>query len=182
LEPVEVLKRYSMSYRLSTAIRIGDAAAAVLLKVRSFPDQRLDASEDWSDLGHVGVEPMLLALSMELALKAWFVFDYDDPNVKRTHNLTKLFDALKQESRQKLDEEFNRSVAPVHPSVGIFGNGISGVLQQHRNAFTDWRYLHEPKRSMMFDQSAFEATLEMVLVEFRKRYRSEPVKPRLRSR
>lgn len=30
---------------------------------------------------------------------------------------------------------------------------------------------------MMFDQGAFEATLEMVLREFEKRYRVERVKP-----
>ena len=69
-----------MSARLSTAIRIGDAARAILRKTKSFPDQHFKEIEDWADHEHVGVEPMLLALSMELALKAWFVFDYDDPN------------------------------------------------------------------------------------------------------
>ena len=39
------------------------------------------------------------------------------------------------------------------------------------------RYLYEAKKSIMFDQSAFEATLEMVLREFRKRYRIQKVKP-----
>jgi len=120
---------------------------------------------------------MLLALSMELALKAWFVFDYDDPNVVKSHDLTKLFDALLPESQQRLDEEFKRSVNPRHPSVFFVDYGIRHILSQHKDAFIDWRYLHEAKKTMMFDQSAFEATLEMVLNEFKERYRIEPAKP-----
>lgn len=168
-----------MSARLSTAITIGDAARAILQKTKSFPDQRFGAVDDWADREHVGVEPMLLALSMELALKAWFVFDHDDPNVVKSHDLTKLFDALLPESQQRLDDEFKRSVNPRHPSVLFIDYGIRDILSQHKDAFVDWRYLHEAKKTMMFDQSVFEATLEMVLREFRKRYRVEPAKPLL---
>lgn len=171
------LKGFTMSARLSTAIRIGDAAKAILQKTQSFPDQRFKEHEDWSEREHVGVEPMLLALSMELALKAWFVFDHGDPKVIKSHDLTKLFDGLMVESQQKLDEEFKRSVVPRHPSVFYIDYSIRDILSQHKDAFIDWRYLHEAKKTMMFDQSAFEATLEMVLLEFRKRYRIEPVKP-----
>jgi len=166
-----------MSARLSTAIRIGDAAKAVLRKTKSFPDQCFEENEDWSDREHVGVEPMLLALSMELALKAWFVFDHDDPKVIKSHDLIKLFDGLLPESQQRLDDEFKRTVNPRHPSVFFVDYSIRDILSQHKDAFVDWRYLHEAKKSMMFDQSAFEATLEMVLREFRKRYRIEPIKP-----
>jgi len=166
-----------MSARLSTAIRIGDAAKAILQKTKSFPDQQFEEIENWADREHVGVEPMLLALSMELALKAWFVFDHDDPNVLKSHNLTKLFDALLPQSQQRLDEEFKRSVIPHHPSVFFVDYGIRDILTQHKDAFIDWRYLHEAKKTMMFDQSIFEATLEMVLHEFRKRYRIEQAAP-----
>ncbi|OWV77174.1 hypothetical protein ATY76_04305 [Rhizobium sp. R339] len=166
-----------MSARLTTAIRIGEAAKAILRKTQSFPAAEFEKHADLSEREHVGVEPMLLALSMELALKAWFVFDYDDPEVAKSHNLIKLFDRLKPESREKLDAEFRRSVAPYHPSGFYVDYSIRHVLEQHQDAFIDWRYLHETKKSMMFDQSAFEATLEMVLREFEKRYRIEPVKP-----
>jgi len=120
---------------------------------------------------------MLLALSMELALKAWWVFDYDDPKCIKSHNLVKLFDGLLPESQQKLETAFKRSVAPSHPSSFYIDYGIRDILYQHQDGFIDWRYLHEAKKSMMFDQSAFEATLEMVLREFRKRYRIEKFKP-----
>jgi len=164
-----------MSARLSTAIRIGDAAKAVFRKTKMFPGQRFEEHEDWCEREHVGVEPMLLALSMELALKAWYVFDHDNPEVIKSHNLEKLFDSLLPESQRKLEVEFKRSVAPRHPSAFYIDYSIRDILSQHKDAFIDWRYLHEAKKSMMFDQSAFEATLEMVLREFRKRYRTDNV-------
>lgn len=91
----------------------------------------------------MGVEPMLLALSMELALKAWFVFDYDDSKVARSHNLIKLFEKLKPESQEKRDAEFKISVAPYHSSGFFVDYGIRHILYQHQDAFIDWRYLHE---------------------------------------
>jgi len=166
-----------MSARLSTAIRIGEAAREIFRKTRSFPDSGFGKHADLGEINHIGVEPMLLALSMELALKAWFVFDYDDPNFIKSHNLMKLFDRLKPESQERLDAEFKRSVVPYHPNFLYVDYSISHILYQHQDAFIDWRYLHEARKTMNFDQSAFEATLEMVLREFEKRYRIEPVKP-----
>lgn len=162
-----------MSARLSTAIRIGEAARAILRKTQSFPDHDLEEQRDPGERLHVGVEPMLLALSMELALKAWFVFDYDDPRITKSHNLVKLFDRLKPDSQRKLDSEFKGMVAPNHPSAFLVNNDLRRMLYQHQDAFIDWRYLHEAK-SMMFDRSIFEAALEMILAEFEKRYRIEP--------
>lgn len=124
----------------------------------------------------MGVESMLLALSMELALKAWFVFDFDDPEHSKSHDLDKLFGKLKSESQEKLDQEFKRSVAPYYPNCLYVDYGIRHVLFQHKDAFTDWRYMHEPK-STTFERSSFEATVEMVLGEFEKRYRIEPITP-----
>lgn len=166
-----------MSARLSTAIRIGEAARAIFGKTRSFPDRGFGKHAELGESDHIGVEPMLLALSMELALKAWFVFDYDNPKVAKSHNLIKLFESLKPQSQEKLDLEFKRSVVPYHPSVFFMDYSIRHILYQHKDAFIDWRYLHEANKTMMFDQRAFEATLEMVLREFEKRYRTEPVKP-----
>jgi hypothetical protein len=165
-----------MSARLSTAIRLGDAARAILRKTQTFPDGGLGSHSDLTEGNHIGVEPMLLALSMELALKAWIVFDHDDPKVIRSHDLIKLFERLKPESQAKLDAEFKRSVAPYHPNILFIDYDIAHMLYQHKDAFIDWRYLHEPKNTM-FEKGAFEATLEMVLREFQKRYRIEPATP-----
>lgn len=169
-----------MSARLTTAIRIAEAAKAILRKTRSFPDPMVRDLTELREHEHVGVEPMLLALSMELALKAWFVFDYDDPKVAKSHNLIKLFESLKPESQEKIEAEFKSSVAPTDPNAFFFPEySIRHILERHQNAFIDWRYLHESKHSMSFEQSGFEAALEMVLREFDKRYRIEPVTPHL---
>lgn len=165
-----------MSARLSAAIKIAKASRGILRKTRRLADQGLEAAQEDGEFALDGVEAMLLSLSMELALKAWFVFDFDDPKTPKTHNLAKLFDKLTVESQGKLDAEFKRSIAPRHPNLLYVDYGIRNLLYQHKDAFVDWRYLHEPK-SMMFDQSAFEATLEMVLEEFEKRYCSERVEP-----
>jgi hypothetical protein len=121
----------------------------------------------------MGVEPMLLALSMELALKAWFVFDFDDLKSSKSHDLSKLFSRLKPESQKKLGKEFNRSIAPHHPNILHADYGIENLMYQHKDAFVDWRYMHEPK-STVFERGAFEATLEMILSEFDKRYYTVP--------
>lgn len=166
-----------MSARLTTAIRIGDAARAVLRKTLTFPDSGFGEFEDPRDINHIGVEPMLLALAMELALKAWFVFDYDDPKFARSHNLIKLFERLKPESQERLDTEFKATVAPYHPNGFFIDYGIRNILYQNQDAFTDWRYLHEAEKSLRFEQGGFVATLEMVLREFEKRYRIVPAIP-----
>lgn len=163
-----------MSVRLTTAVKIGKVARGVLRKTQSFPGKDFCEREDWPDLNHVGVEPMLLALSMELALKAWFVFDFDDPKVPRSHNLAELFDALLPHSQEKLDSEFKATVGPYHPSVLFVDYGIRHVLYQHQNAFIDWRYPYEGPKHLSFEQGVFEATLEMVLTEFEKRYYEVP--------
>jgi hypothetical protein len=165
-----------MSARLSTAISLGDAANAILQRVKNFERRSIWSHEDWDENTHVGIEPMLLALAMELALKAWYVFDYDTAEIVRSHNLSTLFTKLRPESREKLATEFKEVVAPYHPGSFIQDYGIEDVLHQHANAFVDWRYLHEPK-NMTFNESAFVATLEMVIHEFKKRYRVETVQP-----
>ncbi|MGQ8630164.1 hypothetical protein ACUTJJ_01610 [Agrobacterium sp. DKPNP3] len=167
-----------MSHRLTTAIRICDAAKAILRKTRSFPGEASNDQDVALQMKELGVEPMLLALAMELALKAWFVFDFDDPKHSKSHDLAKLYGRLKSQSREKLDREFKQSVAPYHSNIFYVDYGIEDVLYQHKDAFVDWRYMHEPK-STMFDRGAFEATLDMVIREFDKRYYTEPVRPPL---
>jgi len=165
-----------MGARLTTAIRIADSAHAVLQRVQAFDQEDFRKKHEWDLRSQMAIDPMLLALSMELALKAWFVFDHDTTKVIRTHNLPKLFAGLKPESQDKLDFEFKQSVAPLHPNIFYFDYGIRNVLLQHADAFTDWRYVYEPK-NMRFERVVFIATLEMLLGEFRKRYRTEEVQP-----
>ena len=119
----------------------------------------------------MGIEPMLLALAMEFALKAWFVFDFNDPNPTKTHNLLTLFDKLSPHSQSHLEKEYQQRVALVYSDPFLGKPSIKALLRQHANAFTEWRYIHERKKPMSFEVAHFIATLELVLDEFHKRYR-----------
>jgi hypothetical protein len=66
-------------------------------------------------------------------------------------------------------------VAPYHPNFFDWELGIRDVLEQHANAFVEWRYYHERRGSgVSFEFSTFVPTLELVLDEFATLYRSEP--------
>lgn len=158
-----------MSKRLTTAVRMGIGARQILNKTRTFPDAEVK-NPFAPDGGHIGVEPMLLALSMELALKAWYVFDHDSVPRRWTHDLAELFDSLTEGSWHKLDSVFKASIVPFYPNFLFADYGIRHLLLQHNDAFVRWRYLHEGKPPRAFDQGVFEATLEMVVVEFEKLY------------
>lgn len=165
-----------MGARLSVSIRIANTANAILQRVEAYEWRECEKDSGWDLTVQMGIDPMLLALSMELALKAWYAFDYDTEKVKRTHSLIKLFEALKQESKSQLDTEFRNSVAPSHPSFLYDDYGIDKVLFQHENAFVDWRYPYDRKKTTIsFEQSVFIDTLKMVLAEYRKRYREVQV-------
>lgn len=161
-----------MGARFSTSIRLADTSTAILQRVEAFDWRKHQEEGVWDFTAHIGIDPMLLALSMELALKAWFMFDYDTNKVKRTHNLFKLFEALKAESRAKLDLEFRKTVVPIHNTPHYVDYGIDKVLAAHQDAFVDWRYTHDKKKvTIRFEQSVFIDTLKMVLIEYRKLYR-----------
>ena len=78
-----------MSIRLTKAVKIYKEAKALHAKVTRFHSNELG---EYDHEAHIGVEPMLLALSMELALKAWCVFDRNELRFKKCHDLIKLFD------------------------------------------------------------------------------------------
>jgi hypothetical protein len=160
-----------MNVGLTIGVKIANSATAILQRVEAFDQDYPQLPKDWNMRAHIEIDPMLLALSMELALKAWYVFDHNTDAVMRSHNLLKLFEGLKQNSQIKLDAEFRRSVAPSHPIGADDDYGIKDVLTPHQNAFVDWRYMHDSS-SLGFHTSTFKATLEMVLSELRKRYRT----------
>lgn len=62
----------SGSIDLSLGVRISRSAEALLRSVQKLDDTALLTKAGLED-GHIGAEPVLYALSMELALKAWWV-------------------------------------------------------------------------------------------------------------
>lgn len=165
----------SKNHRLTTAVRIAKAANGILVKCRKIPPAYDTKQWDNDAFDHNGVEPMLLALSMEFALKAWFVFDHNDPDVPKLHNLIKLFDKLKPETQHRLNHEFKRSVAPLYPDFSFVDYDLRCLLSLHQDAFIDWRYIYEVNKSLSFSSGTFDTAVEMVLTEFRKLYLEVPV-------
>lgn len=157
------------------AINMGQYASSILRQAKGIADDPEISRLSPHERSHFGVEPMLLALAMEFALKAWWVFDHDDSKVPKTHNLLTIFKKLTSESQEKLAKAYQRDVAPYHPDFGFLPFEIRDILDQHANAFIEWRYIHERSKAMSFETTHFVDTLESVLREFRKRYRIETV-------
>lgn len=162
---------------LSTGVKLEEYARSILKQVLAM-GEGAHTTKLGQERVHIGVEPMLLALAMEFALKAWFVWDHDRHDPIKTHNLAKLFDALPPSSQESLNIEFKKRVAPFVPLAGWMDYNIRDILDHHANAFVEWRYLHEDRDGgISFDFTTFIATLQLVLDEFGKRYETKEIKP-----
>ena len=75
-----------------------------------------------------------------------------------------LFDGLNEDTRTRLE-----SAHPEIPSLlGDFWpiqQGLRSMLESHKTAFIDWRYLHE-LRSARFPDGVFNEALSSVIAEF----------------
>lgn len=169
-------KKSKLPAGLSTGIEIHQYARSILKQALSLSDETLQNESPQSN-EHFGVKPMLLALAMEFSLKAWFVFDHR-LTPEQVHDLEKLFDNLKDSTKQRLNSEFQKTVVPLLPSVSLMSNNMSDILSHHANAFRDWRYIYErdSKKALLFETSLFVATLELFLDEFEKLYVKKEIK------
>jgi len=160
----------SSTKSLITAIDIAAASKALLLHVQ---DTNLSdpADDNQEFLGfslfkaRIGIAPMLLALSMEYALKAWFVLDEPKLDIPKTHDLLKLFSRLSPSTQVRLKSKYDATILPHRSSLFYSDDGLERVLTNARNAFIEWRYIHELDRAR-FDHGVFEETIEMVVNEF----------------
>lgn len=162
---------------LSTGVKLEEHSRSILKQVISIDDrpERFFAPRDVS---HIGIEPMLLALAMELALKAWYVWDHDRHDPIRSHDLLRLYEALSDKSKEKLNARYKEEVAPYQPWGKVMDYNITDLLASHKDAFIKWRYIHEPRDGVTsFDHVTFVATLELILEEFGKLYETVEFKP-----
>lgn len=155
---------------LSKSIEIATASKAMLLHVQGIDPLEPTASVEefcGSSLSkaQMGISPMLLALSMELALKAWIVYDGSKQDVPKTHDLSTLFSYISSTTQERLKARYDREIAPRHPSFINLDDGLERILENARQAFVQWRYVHELDIAS-FDVSVFIETVEMVLSEF----------------
>ena len=77
-------------------------------------------------MGTTMVAGMSAAFACELGMKAILMTRLDE--VEKTHDLKKLYDALPEDCRVRLEADFP---------------GIAGVLEENRNSFGKWRYFED---------------------------------------
>lgn len=154
--------------RFGLAIRLSKRSRGLLNAYRTLAPDRAKWFGKRS-FDHDNAEPILLGLSMELALKAWWVFDFDKRNPPRTHDLEKLFAALCEDSKVQLREAYARDVLPRNPHAWSPTFRLDDFIAYNKDAFVNWRYSHE-KENVNMVVSEFEDTLDMMLSEFEKRY------------
>ena len=106
--------------------------------------ERLDAPEegrpDRYDRSPIAV-PVLLALAIELALKALQWSERDGRQPDHTHDLLVLFKGLKKDTRERIEANMPEvpGILPELPRRP----GIRTALSRARNVFIDWRYPYE---------------------------------------
>ncbi|MCY4003427.1 MAG: hypothetical protein OXF33_06960 [Rhodospirillales bacterium] len=125
--------------------------------------ERLDAREEGravcDDRSPIAV-PVLLALSIELALKALQWNERGGRQPAHTHDLLVLFKGLKKDTRERI--EANMAEVP-----GILPElprrpGIRTALSRARNAFIDWRYPYE-HRGLIVETAELKTALNAIL-------------------
>ena len=92
------------------------------------------------------VTPILVAFSIELALKAMIAQEATNPWLK-THNLLRLYRQLTEEQHSEIERV---PMKPTHSNfkgesvLGLGGfKGVEATLREHRNLFVEWRYRYE---------------------------------------
>jgi hypothetical protein len=163
-----------MGRRLTIAIKMADTADALIARVKEARRGQFTTPRRAPLSGDVGIDPMLLALAMELALKAWITLDQGTKAI-RHHNLAKLFGMLRPEQREKIESEFRAAYPWYKPSYfDHVGTDVASILEHHADAFVTWRYMHEIEQAS-FSLSDVENVLETVLRLFRASYSEGPI-------
>lgn len=120
--------------------------------------------------------PILLSLATEIALKAWWCRERNKAP-KRTHDLLKLFDVLKQDTQEMLEARMRKlsphSVWAAEPGMqnlnpdlqdmlGAKMHPLRDVLDAHRNANMHWRFLYEKPRGL-FETAEIDRALTVII-------------------
>ena len=106
--------------------------------------------------------PVLMALAMEIALKAWQCRERKR-KPDRGHDLLKLFESLEEKTQARLqaskpdllDPILGTKFPPVLP-------GLKSILSSHRKEFERWRYLYEVQNGN-FETGQFNEALAAVI-------------------
>lgn len=106
--------------------------------------------------------PVLMALAMEIALKAWQCRERNGKPDK-SHDLLKLFDGLEDKTQARLEARMPDVLDPYLGSMfPPVMPGLRKTLSSHSKAFERWRYVYEV-RYANFETPRFEEALTAVI-------------------
>ena len=143
-------------------------------------------SDNWLFRGMFLASPILLSLATEIAVKAWQCSEREKAP-DRTHDLLRLFDSLKQDTREMLEAKM-RKVSPhsvwaeqpgmqnlkpdLQEMLAAKTHPLRDVLREHHNANAHWRYLYEEKYFVKFETAEIDRALTVIIDAYYKRRRS----------
>ena len=140
-----------------------DGLRSIAEKIEREGNAALDQSDMREFLGSFQAGPVLSALGIEIALKAWI---YRETNCKRLrgHDLLCLFERLDRKTQELLEDAWQRGrgtgtaddpirelavpkrireAKTVKDLICPRLSHLSEVLEEHRMVFVNWRYMHE---------------------------------------
>ena len=144
-------------------------------------------SDQWLFQGTFLAGPILLSLATEIALKAWQCLEREEAP-DRTHDLLRLFDSLKQDTREILEARM-RKVSPysvwaeqpgmqnlkpdLQDMLATRTHPLRTVLSSHCEAFQRWRYSYEKESFSIFKSGEIDRALTVIIDTYHERRRSE---------
>lgn len=133
----------------------------IILRAKAVQEAARKLGADGHDPAQL--QPVLLALAVEIALKAWQVREREGAPPDHGHDLVELFDALHADTQARLRERFQvRSDTFGAQSADPFGMvGMKEVLEAHRETFEHWRYVHE--HDALFASSQLDEALTAII-------------------
>ena len=137
--------------------------ARALRRVAEHLDDDGKAPEPWDSRLNEGkfvAVPVLLALSTEIALKAWQCRERNGPP-DQTHNLLKLFLGLGEDAQRRLSEKMPEHPSPL-PGFPPAYPGMKNALSDCRNIFVEWRYSHE-RRHLRAETGVLKTALSAII-------------------
>ena len=125
--------------------------------------------------------PVLLAFAMELALKA-LLYRGGHTKLEKTHSLGCLYKKLSKELRDRIEEKTplpypRELVEALRLDVSPHSMPVSKLLEYHKDAFVEWRYLYEKqnkgiRRGRSFHRGELDRVLNSIISVYDENYDS----------
>ena len=109
-------------------------------------------------LGCIWVENIVIALAIELSLKALLAKECGSD--LHTHDLLRLFNKLQPETQEEIETKFHEHRKEM---MTLREASMRELLEDHRNDFVNWRYLDKNIEPLMSEGKALQITICSIL-------------------